>query len=267
MKTYRLAVLLSALFLMACYASKSYQLKGEENDKQTQIVAQDDNAQSAPGSESHIQEMKDALSQLNGLVGSWRGVGMLKRNSPKGAWIEKAEWKWNYRGKQPAIEYVITKGDTHLKSAEITYHPKSKQYQLKAVLSEKLSRTYRGRFQKGKLVFESQPDDQQQIYKVTITPLNEKRTLVLHEKRNEKQSFARREFEVGYTREGTSLAVRGAGERVCVVSGGKGTTAVTYKGETYYVCCSGCKQAFEDDPETIIAEYKSKLAKQKQSNK
>jgi YHS domain-containing protein len=29
---------------------------------------------------------------------------------------------------------------------------------------------------------------------------------------------------------------------------------VKYKGQTYYVCCTGCKQAFEDDPEGVIKE-------------
>ena len=55
--------------------------------------------------------------------------------------------------------------------------------------------------------------------------------------------------------------VEGAGDKECVVTGGKGTMAVSFKGQTYYVCCSGCKQAFDDDPEGVIAEYKARVAK------
>jgi len=40
----------------------------------------------------------------------------------------------------------------------------------------------------------------------------------------------------------------------CVVSGGLGTMAVQHKGETYYVCCSGCLEAFKESPEKYIAE-------------
>jgi YHS domain-containing protein len=69
--------------------------------------------------------------------------------------------------------------------------------------------------------------------------------------------------EVGYTREGTSLAVEGFGELECIVTGGKGTMAVSYQGKTYYVCCSGCKQAFDDDPAGIIAAYEKKVAERK----
>ena len=95
-----------------------------------------------------------------------------------------------------------------------------------------------------------------------MTPLNEKRTLVLHEQRTGK-SIYRRVAEVGYTRAGTSLAVEGAGEIECIVTGGKGTMPVTYEGKTYYVCCSGCKQAFDDDPAGIIAAYEKKVAARK----
>ena len=55
-------------------------------------------------------------------------------------------------------------------------------------------------------------------------------------------------------RAGTSLAVAGAPQVECIVTGGKGTIALTHKGQTYYVCCSGCKGVFDDDPDAVIAE-------------
>jgi len=38
----------------------------------------------------------------------------------------------------------------------------------------------------------------------------------------------------------------------CIVTGGAATTAVTHAGKTYYVCCSGCLEAFKEDPEKFI---------------
>ncbi|MCB9949391.1 MAG: YHS domain-containing protein [Planctomycetaceae bacterium] len=38
-----------------------------------------------------------------------------------------------------------------------------------------------------------------------------------------------------------------------------------YKGKTYYVCCTGCKQAFEDDPEGIIAAAEERIRKARES--
>ena len=99
---------------------------------------------------------------------------------------------------------------------------------------------------------------------MTITPLSQKRLLVLHEKRREGSSFGTRIAEIGYTRSGTRLAVEGSDGPECIVTGGLGTIKVAHKGETYYVCCTGCRQAFEDDPEGTIAEYKQRLAERKE---
>ena len=43
--------------------------------------------------------------------------------------------------------------------------------------------------------------------------------------------------------------------------GGKGTIAVTYQGKTYYVCCSGCRSEFNENPQKYIDEYHAKKAK------
>ena len=47
----------------------------------------------------------------------------------------------------------------------------------------------------------------------------------------------------------------------CVVSGGRGTTPVQYMGETFYVCCSGCADAFKENPKKYVEEFKAKKKK------
>ena len=74
-----------------------------------------------------------------------------------------------------------------------------------------------------------------------------------------KTLFAKK-YQVGATKEGVPFAEGEAGPE-CIVSGGLGTIKVTYKGETYYVCCSGCRRAFQDEPEKYIKEYQEKKAK------
>ena len=90
---------------------------------------------------------------------------------------------------------------------------------------------------------------------------------MLFEKKRAAARAPSRVAEVGYTREGTRLAVEGADGPECVVTGGKGTIPITYKGQTYYVCCSGCKQAFHENPEKILAEYRERLAKRNAESK
>jgi hypothetical protein len=48
---------------------------------------------------------------------------------------------------------------------------------------------------------------------------------------------------------------------VCIVSGGLGKITVSYKGKTYYVCCSGCRDAFSDQPEKYVKEWEAKQKK------
>ncbi len=207
-------------------------------------------------------DSKEALAKLNELIGEWRGVGMPRRGSRVGAWMESAEWVWDFKEKTPAVRYDIEKGKL-LTSARLTWDAKDQKFHLKATLPDKASRQYQGDFDNaGKLVLESPADKENTSYRITVTPLNEKRTLVLHEQRTG-EGFYRRIAEVGYTRAGTSLAVEGAGEIECIVTGGKGTIKVSFEGKTYYVCCSGCKQAFDDDPAGVVAAYKQKVADRK----
>lgn len=205
---------------------------------------------------------KEALASFNDLIGQWRGVGMPKRGSQVEAWIESAEWVWDFQEKAPAVRYDVKKGQL-LKSARLTWDPEQKQFHLKATLPDDSTRKYAGKLdESNRLVLESAAADNGKSHRITVTQLNEKRTLVLFEERTG-QGLYRRVAEVGYTREGTSLAVEGFGELECIVTGGKGTIAVSYQGKTYYVCCSGCKQAFDDDPAGIVAAYEKKVAKRK----
>lgn len=184
---------------------------------------------------------------------------MPKRRSRTGSWSEKAEWIWDFTDGKVELHYHVDGGKL-LKSGSLTYDPVRELYVFRATFTDDVHRSYEGQRDRNRLIVESQPDETGMVHRVTITCLNEKRTLVFHEKRREGSRFYQRVAEVGYTRRGTRLAVEGATGPKCIVTGGKGTIEVVHKGKTYYVCCSGCKQAFEDDPEGVIAEYEKSRA-------
>ena len=212
-----------------------------------------------PAAKAAVQH---ALEEFNGLIGGWRGSAQPVRNSTKGAWTEKAEWVWDIKKDAIALQYKIKDGQA-LQTARLTFDPDRKTYHLTATLPDKSTRDYTGKLEEKKLVLDSEPDATDYVHRITVTQLNEKRTLVLFEKRPAGGERYSRVVEVGYTREGTTLAIEGAGEPVCIVSGGKGTMKVTYKGKTYWVCCTGCRDAFNDDPEGIIAEAAERAAAKK----
>lgn len=192
-----------------------------------------------------------ALEQLNDLIGGWRGVGQPRRGSSRGAWRETADWAWDFSQDTPAL--VITFDDGKLlETARLTYDMKDRQYRAAAKTPEGQTRNYSGRFERNRLVLQADPDSEDNAHRLTITPLNEKRTLILFESRPADRETWYRVAEVGYTRQGTRLAIPGGGGTECIVTGGAGTIPVQHNGQTYYVCCSGCKIAFEDDPQGII---------------
>jgi hypothetical protein len=89
-----------------------------------------------------------------------------------------------------------------------------------------------------------------------------KRLLMLYERRIANTDQFVRLAEVGYTREGSGFAKAGSGSPECVVTGGLGTIAVQFEGKTYYVCCTGCRDLFNDDPAGVLADYRARKKKE-----
>ncbi len=203
----------------------------------------------------------EALREFNGLVGSWRGIGQVKRGSSQGAWQEKAEFVWELKPKSTGIRINVEDGK-EWKSALLNFDDVTKQFTLTAKLLDDSTRTYHGKFEDKRLVMEG-IDDKKEVHRLTLTILNENRVLILFEKRPEQQSFFTRTGEVGYQRQGTKIAAAGGTGPLCVVTGGTGTIPVTHKGKTYYVCCTGCRDAFNDDPEGTIAAYEKQKTEAK----
>lgn len=205
---------------------------------------------------------QEALAPLNSLIGGWRGSGQVRRGSTRGAWQETGTFVWKFGGGKIGVEYQVKDGK-HLGTGLLSWDSAKKEFTMDAVLADGSKRTYRGKLDKKVLILESTPNDAGEISRVTLRQLNEKRMLVLYEKRRAGSSFYSRVGEVGYTREGTRLASSGSSGPECVVTGGAGTIKVSHEGKTYYVCCTGCRDAFNDDPVGILADYRAKLAEKR----
>ena len=59
---------------------------------------------------------------------------------------------------------------------------------------------------------------------------------------------------MGLTKEGESFAAGGSAADLpkCIVTGGAAAMSITYQGKSYPLCCSGCKDEFNDNPEKYI---------------
>src|SRR5207302_6657692 len=99
------------------------------------------------------------------------------------------------------------------------------------------------------------------VRRLTLTPLHDTRFLLLLEGQDPDTGTFHRLGEVGYTRQGVAFAA-GESYPLCIVTEGRGTIQVQYKGKTYWVCCTGCKELFDEDPEAVLAEAKARAKAQ-----
>lgn len=204
------------------------------------------------------------LEPLQSFIGDWRGVGQLRRGSTQGSWREESSWAWHFEGEAAAIVFAAPEGK-YLIGGE--FRPSEEegafaliarsadgqtQWQYAVTLSED-----------GQLVATSEDVPADQPARLSIRQVaGGARLVMLLEKRLPGTDRFARLAEVGYTREGSDFAQGRTGPE-CVVTGGYGSIAVTYKGQTYYVCCEGCKQLFEADPEGILADYQARLEEER----
>lgn len=208
------------------------------------------------------EDVIEALADYNLLVGEWRGIGQPKRGSQQGAWQETGACVWELTKEHTGLRWNAEKGKLW-SSFLISFSPAEKSYTITLSQADESVRTFTGALEKNKLVVESPADKSGEVQRLTWSVLNENRLIVLLEKRQEQQSFYNRVAEIAFQRQGTKLEASSGGGPECVVTGGKGTIPVTFKGKTYFVCCTGCRDAFNDDPEKILAAYEARKQEKK----
>jgi YHS domain-containing protein len=212
-------------------------------------------AMAADDKASARREDQETLKAYGELVGSWRGIGQAKARQSAGAWKETASWAWKLADESAALEVDIETGK-YLKSALLRpgKGKSSGAFVLEATLADGSKRTFSGKAPKEKdrpLVLNAEGAGEG-VRRVTLSIPNENRFLILLESEPASKTFARL-GEVGFTRNGVAFAAGESGP-TCIVTEGRGTIQVSHKGKSYYVCCSGCKDLFNKDPEAILAE-------------
>ncbi len=210
---------------------------------------------------------KQALMQLQGFVGDWRGVGQVRRGSTRGAWREKCGWTWNFDDDQTSLKFKIDDAK-FLRDGSLQWNSVSKQFELAARgIQEGQSVKYTGQLdESGKLILEASEVTGSLPARLSFRQVaGGDRLIVLYERRSGTKRFLRM-AEVGYTRSGSNFG-KGTNFIECVVTGGVGTIQVRHQGQTYYVCCTGCKDYFDEDPEGVLAEYRERKAEEKRKEK
>jgi ribosomal protein L24E len=202
---------------------------------------------------------KQALQALNDLIGNWRGTGEpngTRAEKQQGFWQEKIAWEWRFKGKDVYLLAAFDKGK-YFDAAELRYLPDQDRYRLTATTPDKKICTFEGKMENKRLTLERTDDRTKETQRLIVSLLHFNRHVYRYEVKGADRSTFKEIYRVGATKEGVEFA--GDDDKPeCVVSGGLGTMVVTYKGKTYYVCCSGCRDAFRDEPEKYIDEFEKR---------
>lgn len=202
---------------------------------------------------------KEALQALNEFIGEWKGTGDLERAKPgsRDFWKESIAWAWRFKGDDGWLVLTIQDGKL-FQGGELRYLPGKKSYQLTMTDKAGKKLVFEGELRKGNLVLERTDDAKRETQQLTMNVAGDG---VRFNYWYKTKPLARKVYGPGYlvacNKEGESLGGKEKGKE-CIVSGGLGKIPVTYKGETYYVCCTGCRDAFNENPEKYIQEYKAK---------
>jgi hypothetical protein len=210
--------------------------------------------------ESAKPKPKEALQVFNDLIGPWRATGTPEgtpREKQKGFWQEAHQWEWQFKGADVCLKVAIDKGKYFTKG-ELRFRPDKDQYEFKAVTPDGQTLTFTGGVKEHTLSLERQDDKTQETHRLVLALIHANRFLYRYEVKPADKTLFTKLYQVGAVKEGVPFAGPGDASPECIVSGGLGTIKVAYKGQTYYVCCSGCRDAFKDDPEKFIKEYEDK---------
>ncbi|APZ94699.1 hypothetical protein [Fuerstiella marisgermanici] len=232
--------------------------------------------------EAHIRAVMKKLKPLQVMLGQWRGITRKVYDGQKA--VDNHEWIWDLQSApdQPSLA-VTSDNSPYLRTARLTWLPDKSVFQLTATDADGIQRTFQGDYTDPvhevvgsddklhrvfRLELTEQPDSTKatggETWKLAFVQQENNRYLLELDKQRGTAPF-RRYDTVSTQREGTSFAVSDSdyGDKSCIISQGLGTIAVSHQGRTYWVCCSGCKAAFEEDPKTWIARAAKRAAETK----
>ena len=210
--------------------------------------------------------VRAALKPLQILIGSWNGTS-------RNAALDQPGWAWDLKTdpKQPALKIKSAKGK-YIREGRLTFHPAAQEFEFTTTDGDDKPHVFRGTFSEPVQDVPGDDKKMQRTYKLQLTEAaadadGEQWRLVINQQENNRYilevdrkrgtGMFNRVDTINIQREGTSFALSDTdyGDKTCVISQGLGTTSVSHKGKTYWVCCSGCKAAFEEEPDRWIAKF------------
>src|SRR4051812_3486078 len=212
----------------------------------------------APKSDDRREADKKAMAPVKGYVGEWKGVGGGRGDSAKDSWGEEAEWAWEFKNGRAAMVFNSSNGHFYT-AGKLEPADKPGAFHFTGTLpGGKSKEEFSGEVNKeGDLVLLNDSAGAGRPTRLTLSLVAKgARMVTTYEKSVRKGTYAPM-AEVGLTLKGSGFG-KAVDMRECVVTGGTGKIAVSYKGQQYFVCCGGCRDEFNENPDKVMAAWKKR---------
>lgn len=198
----------------------------------------------------------ETLAPFEYMIGSWKGPGIPTANRLRG-WPEKHMWAWKFVKGTPVGMTVTLEGNKTLAKGVLSYDAKAKRYILEGTDPDGKPVSFAGTLDsKGRtLTLDRVAGTDAAKERLVLFPNSDQIRYTINHSRQEPgapQFKVVTEIKVG--KEGEIFAAGGAATEgpKCVLTGGAATMTVSYQGKSYPVCCTGCRDEFNDNPEKYV---------------
>lgn len=185
-----------------------------------------------------------ALQSFNEFIGGWTGNAESKTGKSE-FWKESMSWGWKFNKDAAATLSVEFKDNKQFVKGELRYLADKKAFQLIVAGADKKDQVFEGKIVRRVLEVARTDDATKDKYTIRMNTTNEGALFNLeYLVQTGGKGLDKKLFIVQSKKDGVSIS--GGKKNECVVSGGVGTMPVSYNGKTYYVCCGGCRDAFNE---------------------
>src|SRR5262249_15164518 len=173
-------------------------------------------------------------------------------------------WSWLFqKGKAAGLSVAITGGKV-ITTGRLTFNEKHRCYRLEGMRAKPAGGpiAFEGKLDSSGKVLEleqvaprTSPSEQSARWKLSIRPnSNFVRYSVWIDRLEPGSSSFGRFIDVGGTRQGECFAAGSAtAERPkCIVTGGAASMTMTYDGRSFPICCTGCRDEFNENPQKYL---------------
>ncbi len=202
-------------------------------------------------------EVPAPLSPFEYLIGGWKGTGIPATNKLQG-WTETHTWAWAFAKGKPVGMTVEVKGNKALAKGRLTFDADAKRYLLAATDAADKPANYFGTFDPAAKTLTLERIDApaakvKERLKLRLNG-NQIRYILIAERKEEGSPRFQAVVESGLTKEGESLGGASAANDgpKCIVTGGAATMTVSFEGKSYPLCCTGCREEFNDNPQKYV---------------